>query len=113
MGYVQRQGKIQGVSICAGAPSITHLLFADDSLLLKANEENAGHLKHVLQIYECSGQEINKEKSSITFSENTKVTRQKEIYGNLGAHTGSYESKVFGIGIYGEIQGTTILVIIH
>jgi len=69
----EARGRIQGVSICVGAPSITHLLFADDSLLLlKANEENAAHLRHVLQIYEtCSGQKINKEKSSIVFSKNT------------------------------------------
>jgi hypothetical protein len=54
----EARGRIHGVSICAGAPSITHLLFAYDSLLLlKANEENAAHLRHVLQIYEtCSGQ---------------------------------------------------------
>jgi len=38
----EARGIIQGVTICARAPSITHLLFADDSLLLlKANEENA------------------------------------------------------------------------
>lgn len=74
------EGKIQGVSICANAPSITHLLFADNSLLLrKANEKNATHLRHVLHLYEvCSGQVINKEKSSIMFSKNTKdVEKQK------------------------------------
>lgn len=37
--------------------SITHLLFADDYLLLlKADGRNVDHLRHVLQLYEvCSG----------------------------------------------------------
>jgi len=102
MGYVQRQGKIQGVSICAGAPSITHLLFADDSLLLKANEENAGHLKHVLQIYECSGQEINKEKSSITFSENTKSQDKRRFMEILKLTQEAMNPKYLGLVYMGR-----------
>lgn len=60
---VERGGSLEGVTICQDAPSITHLLFADDSLLLlKADEGNASHLQHVLQLYEeCSGQVINKD----------------------------------------------------
>ena len=34
----EERGSIQGVTICAGAPSITHLLFADD-LLVAASPE--------------------------------------------------------------------------
>jgi len=54
----ESEGRLQGISICANAPSITHLLFTDDSLLLmKANEENARHLRQVLHLYEvCSRQ---------------------------------------------------------
>ena len=58
---------MHGITICDNAPSITHLLFADDTLLLlKANRENATYLRrHVLQVYEeCSGQMINKDKLS-------------------------------------------------
>ena len=65
--------RLQGITICANAPSITHLLFVDDALLLlKANQENATYLQYVLQVYEaCSGQTISKDKSSVLFSKNT------------------------------------------
>lgn len=78
----ENEGKLQGVTICENAPSITHLLFADDSLLLmKANRDNASHLQSVLQLYEeCSGQTINKDKSSVLFSKNTTVEARNEFY---------------------------------
>jgi hypothetical protein len=48
-------------------------LFADDSLLLfKIDEQGTTHLQEILSLYEdCSGQIINKDKSSIMFSKNT------------------------------------------
>jgi hypothetical protein len=50
-------GKLQGIRVCRGAPTVSHLLFADDSLILcKANEENAIKLKQILTVYEeCFG----------------------------------------------------------
>ena len=95
-------GNIQGVSICAGAPSITHLLFADDSLLLlKANDENAAHLRHVLQIYEtCSGQKINKENSSIVFSWNTKSQTRRRLMEILDLSQESMNARYLGLPVY-------------
>jgi len=95
-------GRIQGVSICAGAPSITHLLFADDSLLLlKANGEKAQHLRHVLQIYEtCSGQKINKENSSIVFSWNTKSQTRRRLMEILDLSQESMNARYLGLPVY-------------
>jgi hypothetical protein len=79
----EREGKLQGVTICENAPSITQLLFADDSLLLlKVVEENVSHLQNVLQLYEeCSGQIVNKGKSAVLFSKNTGMQQRKKILG--------------------------------
>lgn len=60
-------GSLTGIKICRGAPSVSQLLFADDSLLLmEANSSNAQEVNRILNTYEaCSGQMINKDKSSI------------------------------------------------
>jgi hypothetical protein len=72
---------IQGIKICQGAPSVTYLLFADDSLILmKVDVANVHKLQNILDLYEsCSGQKINKEKSSIMFSRNVSNTRREEL----------------------------------
>ncbi|XP_026410881.1 uncharacterized protein LOC113306119 [Papaver somniferum] len=65
-----KNGTLEGIKVCKEAPEMTHLLFADDSLLFsKATEKNFHAIKDYLQKY-CiaSGQEINFEKSGILFS---------------------------------------------
>lgn len=54
-------GQIKGCRICTSAPSVTHLLFADDSFLFfKANDAEARAGKSLLNSYEgCSGQAVN------------------------------------------------------
>lgn len=54
---VEREGKMRGVKVCPGAPNVSHLLFADDSLIcFRANRGDVQQLQSILQIYEeCSG----------------------------------------------------------
>ena len=70
--------KISGVSICKGCPKITHLFFADNSLLFcKANSQEFHNLVNILQLYEAaSGQKINADKSLVFFSSNTPDERR-------------------------------------
>jgi hypothetical protein len=95
-------GELSGIKVCQNAPSINHLLFADDSLLLlKANEWSANHLQNILSLYEdCSGQTINKNKSSVMFSKNTKNAEKSQVMSVLNISTEAYNEKYLGLPIY-------------
>ena len=69
---VEIEGRLHGVALCRSAPSITNLLFADDSLIFcQANKDEVQLVFDTLQLYaEASGQCINLEKSSTYFSSN-------------------------------------------
>ena len=73
LNHVEVVGDIVGVRLFTDVPMVSHLLFADDSLILmKANAMNAEALKSVLDSYcAASGQMVSVEKSSIFFSPNT------------------------------------------
>ena len=82
------EGRIHGVSICRRAPKISHLLFADDSLLFcQAIERETQETLDVLKLYvEASGQCLNMEKSSVYFSSNTSSQKRESIKAMLGVN---------------------------
>ena len=85
---VARAKDINGFSICKRGPKLTHLFFADDSLLFcKANPQECGNVLKILAEYEeVSGQKINKEKTSLFFSKSTKEDVKEEIKNVLGVN---------------------------
>lgn len=68
----EASGNIHGSRVCREGPSISHLLFADDSFLFfKAIEREHLFIKDILATYEQAfDQTVNFEKSGIFFSPN-------------------------------------------
>lgn len=64
----------QCLTICPGAPSISHLLFADDNFLfIHTKLSNCTQITDILCVYErVSGQKVNLHKSEVCFSKNIK-----------------------------------------
>jgi hypothetical protein len=97
--YEEEVGGINGVRVCRNAPSVSHLLFADDSLILiKADMNNATSLQRVLDTY-CanSGQMVSLSKSSIFFSPNTNALLRAEICEELHINTEAISDKYLGL----------------
>ena len=72
---------LSGLQVATTAPPVSHLLFADNSLLFfKANSVGANEVYHVLDTYcQATGQRINNAKSSIYFSKGVPDSVRQEI----------------------------------
>jgi hypothetical protein len=68
--------------VAATAPMVSHLLFADDSLLFfRVDRESADAVMDVLNIYcQASGQRINTDKSSIHFVKGVSAGLHGELW---------------------------------
>lgn len=92
-------GELRGVRIAPLAPVISHLCFADDTLLFcHASMENATTLKLLLDVYaEASGQFINLDKSSLVFSPRTPDYLRHSISSSLAIPVVSAHEKYLGL----------------
>ena len=73
--------KIRGFSLCKRGPRISHLFFADDSLLFcRATMSDLLAVQDILSLYEeASGQKLNQEKTNIFLSKAVKEKTKAEI----------------------------------
>ena len=81
---------------------MSHLLFADDSLILfRADGGDARYLQDILHTYEeCSGQMINKEKSTIMFSTNTVGGKRREVMQALNIQKETMNERYLGLLVF-------------
>jgi hypothetical protein len=90
---------ITPLKVCRRAPGVSHLLFADDTLLFfKASQEQATVVKNILESYSAStGQLLNPSKCSILFSNGCPDVVQGEIRNILHIDQQVFEGKYLGL----------------
>ena len=101
---------MEGVKICRGGLRLSHLFFADDSLIFcKATLEECDELQRFLGVYEkASGQQLNRTKTSLFFSSNTSKDVQEEIKTRFGAQIIKQHEKYLGLpSLIGRNKRTT------
>ena len=99
MRKAERDRMIRGVSICRAGPRISHLFFADDSIIFcraKLSECNA--LQNILTLYgKASGQLVNGDKTALFFSHNTPSYLRADISGFFGTTLTTKFEKYLGL----------------
>jgi hypothetical protein len=85
--------------VARGAPGISNLLFADDSLLFfKATAEEARAVDSTLKKFQrCTGQLLSPSKCSIMFSSACPEAIQLEVKSTLSVTTTTFEEKYLGL----------------
>ena len=98
---------LKGVVSCHGGVKVSHLLCVDDNLLIcEAITKECQNLMRILAIYEtASGQTINRQKTTLFFSPNTKQQVQLSIWNMLGAQVMTSCEKYLGLPMVRQVQG--------
>lgn len=92
-------GRITGIKPRRLCPSISHLLFADDTIVfMQVSDQASFHLKDVLNLFTlATGQTINFHKSSVLFSANTPPHLKATVCDSLGVVEAQHDSTYLGL----------------
>ncbi|KAL5570777.1 hypothetical protein UlMin_020374 [Ulmus minor] len=95
----EQKGDIQGLRCGLRGPTISHLLFADDSLFfLEARLSTCANLKEILKLYEtASGQVVNLSKSAMCFGPNLSEPDATQMAALLGVPKVRCHEKYLGL----------------
>jgi len=95
---------LHGKLSCTNGVCIFHLLFADDIFIFcQAFVEECQHLLQLLRRHEeASGQAINRQKTTVFFSRNTRSEVKMTIQGLMGARIMENCEKYLGLPMVGE-----------
>jgi hypothetical protein len=95
----QRKNELRGVRFGAGGPHVTHLLFADDSIVfLEATQSCLQALRGVLQDYEVSsGQKVNLGKSSAYFGPGCDEDLKNSLKADIGVSSEALSERYLGL----------------
>lgn len=103
--------QLSPISLSHYGPSVSHLLFVDDTLIfLQATQQKCVLLQHILQAYcVASGQMINQDKSSIYFSPNTPQDIITNLSSILGMNSVTSPGKYLGLPTFWGLSKRTAL----
>ena len=99
--HAKMEGLIRGISILRQAPIVSHLLYADDSLLFtRASVQECDAILNILSRYEgASGQQINLDKLTVLFSSNTPQHVRDVTLNHLGFSKTMEKDRYLGLPV--------------
>ncbi|KAL0411063.1 UNVERIFIED_CONTAM: hypothetical protein Slati_3696000 [Sesamum latifolium] len=99
MHRAERRGELQDVAVAQHVPRISHLLFADDTLIFsQASEEALGCIKRILeQLEQAFRLKINLDKLAMVFSRNVPQAHHTSFATILGVQVVASHAKYLGL----------------
>ncbi|KAL0451818.1 UNVERIFIED_CONTAM: hypothetical protein Slati_1159900 [Sesamum latifolium] len=97
--HVERERYLKGVAVARLAPRVSHLLFANDTLIFCQATKEVLEFVHVLlgNFEKASGLKINYKKSAIVISRNVAPNQRKELAAILKVQQVNKHSKYLGL----------------